>query len=94
MIDEYSKIAFCNICDFYTETDGELKARPLEQMPKEATAAIASLKGGKDGLEIKLYDKFKALEAISSLLSGSDNKQEKQITIEHSIPRRDNENKD
>lgn len=95
IIDEYAKAAFCNICDFYEMSDGVLSVKPLNEITTEATGAIACLKQTKEGVEIKLYDKFKALEAIAKILGLTQEVQEDtQITVNHNIPRPENDGGD
>lgn len=88
IIEEYGKIAFCNILDFYEVVDGNLQVKSIDEIPSEYAGAISGLKQTKDGVELKLYDKYKALEAIAKLLGiADDTEDEYQITVNHNVPR-------
>lgn len=72
VVREWIKIAFSNITN-YLEVD-ELgtvflaDGLKLTELPSEVTDVIASVKEGKNGLELTLYDKTKALAEISKLM--------------------------
>lgn len=96
IVGEYAKAAFCNVCDFYEIKDGVLTVKPLEKIPDSAAGAIAGLKQTKDGVELKFYDKYKALEAIAKIMgipeNGNGNASEAEesalrITVNHCVPR-------
>ena len=95
IIDEYSKAAFCNVCDFYEiSKDGTLQVKPLESIPKSSAGAISGFKQTKEGIEIKFYDKYKALEAIAKIMgiASDDSGDSAHITVNHSVPRPKSEN--
>lgn len=94
IIDEYAKAAFCNVCDFYEITDGALTVKPLDRIPKFAAGAISGLKQTKEGIELKFYDKYKALEAIAKIMgiASDDSDDCAQITVNHNVPRPKDEN--
>ena len=63
---ELSAIAFAKATD-YVEVggDGSVKIKPTAELTDEQKKAIASIKEGANGIEIKLTDKTKALEMLS-----------------------------
>lgn len=66
---ELSAIAFSDFSDFVRlEPDDEegtvLRVTSTELLKKDARKAVCSVKNGTKGVEIKLYDKLKALELI------------------------------
>ena len=63
---ELSAIAFAKATD-YVEVgdDGSVKIKPTAELTDEQKKAIASIKEGANGIEIKLADKTKALEMLS-----------------------------
>lgn len=65
---EFAKIGFANITDYLeVEVKGSYKAvniKPTRDIQNDKVAAIASIKQGANGIEIKLHDKVKALEDI------------------------------
>lgn len=74
VLEEYRRLAFSDLNDCFDPETGALK--PLRSMPKEARAAIASVKATKknltagdgvmeDVVEIKLWDKTRALESLA-----------------------------
>lgn len=68
VLQELAKVGFANITDFVEiEACGGLcvvKVKPTDQMPSDKLGAIAGIKEGANGIEIKLNDKGKALELI------------------------------
>lgn len=69
---ELAKIGFANVTDFVTiKRDGEaakVEVKPTAEMPREKMGAIAGIKEGANGIEIKLNDKNKALELLGKHL--------------------------
>lgn len=63
---ELSAIAFAKATD-YVEVDnnGSVKIKPTSELTTEQKKAIAGIKEGANGIEIKLVDKTKALEMLS-----------------------------
>ena len=63
---ELSAIAFAKATD-YVEVDdnGIVRIKPTAELTDEQKKAIASIKEGANGIEIKLTDKTKALEMLS-----------------------------
>jgi len=66
---ELLKIAKADGTDFATVTGrGSVKLTPTEELPPEKRAAVAGVKKGKFGTEIKTYDKVHALELLGKHL--------------------------
>ncbi len=68
VLKELAKIGFADVTDFVTiESQGSYKAvqvKSTDEMPRDKMGAIAGIKEGANGIEIKLNDKGKALELI------------------------------
>jgi phage terminase small subunit len=76
IINELAKIAFLKSSDVFNyetieyKKDGELKKKsipiikPHEELSDAALSSVSSIKEGMYGLEIKLYDKQKALDSL------------------------------
>ena len=63
---ELSAIAFAKATDYVeVDDDGSVKIKPTAELTDEQKKAIASIKEGANGIEIKLTDKAKALEMLS-----------------------------
>lgn len=63
---ELSAIAFAKATDYVeVDDDGSVKIKPTTELTDEQKKAIASIKEGANGIEIKLTDKTKALEMLS-----------------------------
>ena len=65
---ELARIGFANATDYVTVEDkGQYKVviiKSTKDIPEDKLAAIAGIKQGANGIEIKLHDKVKALEDI------------------------------
>ena len=79
-------IAFANGTDFATIThNGLVRLTPTDEVPEEKKKAVASIKEGQYGTEIKLHDKVRALELLGKHLgvfdanNSSGNEQENNI---------------
>nr|DAY64385.1 MAG TPA: Terminase small subunit [Caudoviricetes sp.] len=68
VLQELAKIGFADVTDFVTiEGRGSVpvvKVKATDDMPRDKLGAIAGIKEGANGIEIKLNDKGKALELI------------------------------
>ena len=68
VLKELAKIGFAEVTDFVTiESDGtykSVKVKTTDDMPRDKLGAIAGIKEGANGIEVKLNDKGKALELI------------------------------
>ena len=63
---ELSAIAFAKATDYVeVDDDGIVRIKPTAELTDEQKKAIASIKEGANGIEIKLTDKTKALEMLS-----------------------------
>ena len=63
---ELSAIAFAKATDYVeVDEDGFVKIKPTVGLTDEQKSAIAGIKKGANGIEIKLVDKTKALEMLS-----------------------------
>ena len=63
---ELSAIAFAKATDYVeVDEDGFVKIKPTAGLTDEQKSAIAGIKKGANGIEIKLVDKTKALEMLS-----------------------------
>lgn len=86
VIKELAKIGFANVTDFVTiENKGILRVvevKPTDEMPGDKLGAIAGIKEGANGIEIKLNDKGKALELIGRHLGMWKDKLEVSGTLE------------
>lgn len=64
VLQELAKIGFADVTDFVTIEGHSVKVKTTDQMPRDKLGAIAGIKEGANGIEIKLNDKEKALELI------------------------------
>ena len=68
VLEELAKIGFADITDFVTiEQRGQyaqVSVKPTDKIPKDKIGAIAGIKEGANGIEVKTNDKVKALELI------------------------------
>ena len=65
VVKELAKIGFAKITD-YIEIGygGIVKVKATDDIPKDKVGAIAGIKEGQNGIEIKMNDKVKALELL------------------------------
>ena len=86
VLKELAKIGFANVTDFVTiEDKGILRVvqvKTTDEMPGDKMGAIAGIKEGANGIEIKLNDKGKALELIGRHLGMFKDKLEVSGTLE------------
>ena len=61
-------VAFANVSDFITWTDGEVRLRPSEDIDKAKLVAVHSITRGPHGVSIRLHDKLRALELLAKHL--------------------------
>lgn len=64
VIQELATIAFSKVTDYVTVQDGVVKVENTDNLTEEQIRAIAGIKEGKFGIEVKLNDKEKALELL------------------------------
>lgn len=66
VVKELAKIGFAQITDYVEiNPNGCVIIKPTSEMPEDKIGAIAGIKEGQNGTEIKLNDKVKALELLS-----------------------------
>lgn len=64
VIKELAAIAFAKATDYASVRNGNVEIRDTDELTEEQIKAIAGIKEGKFGIEVKLNDKEKALELI------------------------------
>lgn len=69
VLKELAAIGFADIADFVSVQQHTVYINDTEKMPQEKRKAIAGIKEGQNGIEIKLNDKVKALELIGKHLA-------------------------
>nr|WP_288829697.1 terminase small subunit [uncultured Clostridium sp.] len=93
VLKELAKIGFADVTDFVTiENKGILRVvevKPTDEMPRDKMGAIAGIKEGANGIEIKLNDKGKALELIGRHLGMFKDKLEVSGVLETEISKLD-----
>lgn len=68
---ELAAIGFSDVTDYIQVSGNEnpnVIIRPTDDIPVEKRAALAGIKQGRYGIEIKLHDKLRALEQISRIM--------------------------
>lgn len=69
VLEELAAIAFANGTDFATiNRNGLVRLIPTDDLPEDKKKAVASIKEGQYGTEVKLHDKVKALELLGKHL--------------------------
>ena len=68
VLQELAKIGFADVTDFVTIEGSFVKVKTTDQMPRDKLGAIAGIKEGANGIEIKMADKLKALELLGKHL--------------------------
>jgi phage terminase small subunit len=96
VLQEIAYIAFARVDDFVNvvevqsdDEDGKtskfklVEVNATQTMTEDKVRAISSIKQGKDGIELKLHDKVKALELLGKHrgIFEADNKQKTDITV-------------
>ena len=64
VLEELAAIAFGKATDYAEVKDGQVIVRNTEELDEQQIRAIAGIKEGKFGIEVKLNDKLKAIELI------------------------------
>jgi len=82
VIKELAKIGFANVTDYVTIEGPYVKVKQTEDTPSKKFGAIAGIKEGANGIEIKMNDKGKALELIGRHLGMWKDKVEVSGTLE------------
>lgn len=66
ILDQYARMAFADITDFVDVTNGRVK---VEDSSKIDGQLVKSIKKGKDGITIEMYDKMSALSKLERFFS-------------------------
>jgi len=81
---ELAKIGFAQITDFVEiDSKNNVIIRSTDEMDENKIGAIAGIKEGQNGIEIKMNDKVKALELLGRHLGMFTDKQEITATISY-----------
>ncbi len=64
VVEELASIAFSKATDYVTIRGNTVFVKPTESLEEEQVRAIAGIKEGANGIEVKLNDKEKALELL------------------------------
>lgn len=86
VLQELAKIGFADITDFVTIEGAFVRVKQTADIPREKLGAVAGIKEGANGIEIKLNDKEKALELIGRHLGMFRDKVELSGNIETNNP--------
>lgn len=86
VLNELAKVGFANITDYVSTGKGFVEIKPTDQIPPEKLGAIAGIKEGANGIEVKLNDKLKALELIGRHLGMFKDKMELSGQIDTNNP--------
>lgn len=73
---ELASIAFLDITDIVSVKDGKVCIANTDELPPEKRKMISGIKEGQYGLEIKFYDRLKALEMLCKHLGMFDQKKD------------------
>lgn len=73
---ELASIAFLDITDIVSVRDGKVLIANTDELPPDKRKMISGIKEGQYGLEIKFYDRLKALEMLCKHLGLFDQKDE------------------
>lgn len=71
VLQELAAIGFSDAADYVRVSGDEtptVMIRPTDNIPSEKRAALAGIKQGRYGIEIRLHDKLRALEQISRMM--------------------------
>lgn len=77
VVTELAAIAFSCATDYVEIKDNRVYVKDTTKLTEKQRRAIAGIKDGKNGIEIKLYDKEKALEALGRHLGMFNDKENK-----------------
>ena len=78
---ELATIAFANVTDFVTIENGVVIVKDTKDIQKNLLPAIASIKEGKNGIEVSFYSKDKSLELLGRHLGMFNDKLEISGTV-------------
>lgn len=68
VIEELAKIGFSDISDYCSVEENGVSIKETASIDSKKIGAISSIKQGANGIEVKLYDKLKALELLGKHL--------------------------
>ena len=83
---ELASIAFADITDYVQVITGSVIVADTDSLTTEKRKALAGIKQGKDGIEVKLHDKLKALELLGKHLGTFKEKIEHSGHIDFVLP--------
>lgn len=83
VIEELAAIAFARATDYAEVRNGSVRIRDTEELSEKQIKAIAGIKEGKFGIELKFNDKEKALELLGRHLGMFKDKVEVSGTLEN-----------
>lgn len=69
VLNEIAAVAFANITDYAQVVDGKVELTLTKDLTDEQKKGLAVIKEGKFGIEVKAYDKLKALQMLGDYLS-------------------------
>lgn len=73
---ELAAIGFARVTDYVQIRDGCVHLTQTDELSPDQKRAVASIREGRHGIEVKLYDKIRALEKIGEHLGMFDGKTE------------------
>ncbi|WP_304508931.1 terminase small subunit [Anaerotignum sp.] len=82
VVAELAKIGFAKVTDFLSVYDGHVFIKSTDEIEEEKIGAIAGIKKGANGIEVKLNDKVKALELLGKHLGMFDKVEEYKDALE------------
>ena len=68
MLQELAHVAFANTTDFVKLSGGRVFLTDTDDLSRDQTAALSTIKEGRDGVEVRLHDKIRALELLGKHL--------------------------
>lgn len=71
---ELASIAFVDVTEIVSVRDGKVHIANTDELPADKRKIIAGIKEGREGLEIKFYDRLRALELLCKHLGILDQK--------------------
>lgn len=69
VLNEIAAVAFANATDYAQVIDGRVKLTSTKDLTDEQKKGLAVIKEGRFGVEVKAYDKLKALQMLGDYLS-------------------------
>lgn len=68
VLQELAHVAFANTTDFVKLSGGRVFLTDTDDLSRDQTAALSTIKEGRDGVEVRLHDKIRALELLGKHL--------------------------